>query len=200
MSEIKAEKLKDRPMSGEYEENSFGYNTNELFWVRFSNKNKAWIGKFALGFKPYNNEIIRISSEKFFIIAGGLGYMFNADKNVCKFITEDDCYESGRYIEKRKELVLTDGLRVFILDIVNNKIIWKSERMSWDGIIFDKVIGNKIEGLTNDLSEQWPNCKFILDLNTKKISANCDIPVDKNIIYPKVPILKRIKKWYNNLR
>lgn len=174
MKNVNYEILKEVPISGFYEEIYFGNDvSNDLLWVEFFDDKNYWIGKFEKGNVKQNNKII-INSENnlIFVLASGVFYIIDLNNKKSVFVAKNEMIEDFEFLKNKNKIILTDGLYLFILDLENKEIIWQSERISWDGVIFTKNIENKIEGFLNDLSEQKTNCKFVFDTNKREIIAN----------------------------
>jgi hypothetical protein len=64
---------------------------------------------------------------------------------------------------------LNDGLSIYFYDSSNLKLLWKSNRISWDGIKFTECKEGMIKGILNDLSPD--GCEFEFSINDKKLKT-----------------------------
>jgi hypothetical protein len=140
---------------------------NEGFVVRFFKSDGTnWVGNFKTGWTKYSNVFEIPDTDKIVVIASGQGYL----------ITPDQQKPLKTFGYAISEIVTTND-KIFVaaditdLEIINSDAtIWRSERISWDGIK-DLVIKDKIvSGLSFDPmhdSDEWVNFSFNLD--TKEI-------------------------------
>lgn len=137
------------------------------FVVRFFKSDGTnWVANFKTGRTKYSIAFEIPATGKIVVIAGGQGYIMTPDlqKPLQTFgyaITEVLTTYDKRFVAADN----TD------LEIINSDAtIWRSERISWDGIK-DLVVNDKIvSGLSFDpmyYSDEWVN--FSINLDTKEI-------------------------------
>jgi hypothetical protein len=139
---------------------------HEGFVVRlFRSDGTNWVANFKTGGTSYSSVFELPKTDIIVVIANGQGYTMTPDLQnpVNTFghsITEVISTNDGRLI----------GADITDLIVINSDAtIWRSERISWDGIKDLTLLDNIISGLAYDPmheSEEWVNFSFNLD--TKK--------------------------------
>ena len=163
--------ITSRPQSGLYEEIDFSY-SNDLLWVKFIEDDYTqWLGKFQLGWKPGKCKISSITNTSCVaILSGGIINIFDFNERQILTTSKRDFYEDIQYLKKLDVLVITDGISIEIADPLSLETIWESERVSWDGIKFDRHEERFIFGTLNDLSDDGANFEF--DATNRCLKAN----------------------------
>ncbi len=137
------------------------------FVVRFFREDGTdWVANFKTGWTKYSNVFEIPETNKIVVIANGQGYIMTPDQQkplktfgyaITEVITTND-----------KRFVAAD---ITDLEIINrDATIWRSERISWDGIKDLVVNDNIVSGFSFDPmhdSDEWVNFSFNLD--TKEI-------------------------------
>ena len=158
-------KIMDKlPKSGKFVELNFG-KTNNLLWLLFLNlkTGEQWIGKFDFGVRG-KNKVKIIKEDKVIILAKGNIYIFNCNiKSTCISL-EYDNYEEFEIELIKEQIIVSDGLCIFVYDITGN-LIHKTKRISLDGILMNKIENGVLYGRLNDMTSKWCNFKYILNQN-----------------------------------
>jgi hypothetical protein len=143
---------------------------SEGYIVKFKKSDGVeWVANFRPGWTNYNNIFDFPEHNIIVVFAGGQGYIMNPEEQKPKMtfgLTIKDVIQ----IED-KSLICSDGIHILILDNKTGEI-WKSDRISWDGIKDLKLVDNKISGQTYDptnSNQHWSD--FEIDLETKEISG-----------------------------
>lgn len=156
---IMPEPFREIPVSGMYEEHDFGEGS-ERRWIKFTDSQYGeWCGKFEPGDKPGHEKILWFpDSCDFFILADGRGYIVNADSRKLLARTQSDMLEDAVVVPTRDMVAVTNGLTVALFGRTGD--IWESERISLDGIGFDRVCDDRVIGKLNDLTDDWRDFSF----------------------------------------
>lgn len=142
-----AELVHEKPLAGLYEEKLFGSDLGNTLWVKFSDRYGIceWIGKFGTG----NSASARVDKvtdpDKFFISAGGYGYVVDATERTLlnhhfQPFTEDVVYDA-----KADRFIVADALRLRVIE--SGEVVWTSPRIAVDGIRSLKLHARQIIGL-----------------------------------------------------
>ena len=143
---------------------------SEGYVVRFfKSDNSSWVANFRPGWTNYYNIFDYPELKTVVVFAGGQGYIMSPDKEKPKYIfglTITDVLQTSN-----GSLVCSDGIGIIFLDKSNGQI-WRSERISWDGIIDleikDDILFGKAYDPTNS-NQEWSD--FSLNLLTKEIKG-----------------------------
>lgn len=103
-----------------------------------------------------------------FVLLGGLGYFVGVNDRKLVSKTECDYIESAIYNEPNKTIVASEGCSILLLK--GTKQIWRSKRISADGISFTSQQGDIIHGKLNDLTSE--GCEFNFNINTTEIISS----------------------------
>jgi len=165
---VKFEILKGLPAEGE-PALSFSVKGGELhaegFVVRFlPGDSRAWVGNFACGISGFSDVIPHPDGRRTLVIAGGQGYVIDAESRTL------DSTVGGGICEVLPApgidaLVLSNGL--WLEAHGRGGFLWRSTRISWDGIQDLRVTGPEIHGKSYapfPLSGVWSD--FRIDLAT----------------------------------
>lgn len=143
---------------------------SEGYVVKFKKTDgEEWIANFRPGWNQYN-KIFEFPKHNIIVVfAGGQGYIMNPDQqkplmtfglSVNDVIQKDD-----------GSLICSDDIHILILKNKTGEI-WKSERISWDGIKDLKLVDNKIQGQSFDpTNSNQPWSDFTLDYETKELKG-----------------------------
>ncbi|TMI62916.1 MAG: hypothetical protein E6H07_16065 [Bacteroidetes bacterium] len=134
----------------------------------FKDDGTNWVANFKTGWTKYRNVFEIPNTDKIVVIANGQGYIMTPaqQKPVSTFgyaITDLIPSNDGRFIA----VDITD-----LVIINNDATVWRSQRISWDGIEELNVNNNIVTGLSYDPmhdSDEWVNFSFNLD--TKEITG-----------------------------
>jgi len=136
----------EKPPSGAFEEILFGSDHGNTLWVRFSDKDGIveWIGKFGCGFSTVMRVTKAVEPDRFMVVAGGAAYLVDATRKTllnqhCEVYVQDIAYDPIR-----NHLVAGD---VRLRMIENGQEIWRSKRISTDGIYDMKIEGRVLSGM-----------------------------------------------------
>lgn len=137
----------------------------EGFVVRlFRSDGTTWIANFKMGETNYSSVFEIPKTNIIVVIANGQGYTMTPDlqKPLDTFghaITQVISTNDGR-------LVAADITNLVVIN--SDATIWRSERISWDGIKDLTLLDNIISGLAYDpkhVSDEWVNFSFNLETN-----------------------------------
>ncbi len=166
------EEFREVPTSGTYDERDFGEGDLRC-WIKFTDSQYVeWCGKFQPGAKPGHRRILWLPrSRDFFILADGRGYIVNADSRQLLAKTQSDMLDDAVVIPVRGVVAVTDGLTVGLFGRAGD--IWESERISYDGISFDRVCDDRVIGKLNDLTDDWRDFSFHVGERRIEATWNC---------------------------
>jgi hypothetical protein len=143
---------------------------SEGYIVKFKKSDgEEWVANFRQGWTNYNNIFDLPELNLIVVFAGGQGYIMNPEEQKPKMtfgLTIKDVIQ-----KEDRGLICSDGIHILLLDNKTGEI-WKSDRISWDGIKDLKLVDNKISGQTYDptnSNQHWSD--FELDLETKEIKG-----------------------------
>lgn len=164
---MEAELLHGPPISGKYEEHNFA-ESGDTIWVKFFDEEwLEWCGVFSPGWCSGSSVHKVPGKAEFLVLAGGQGYFVDPNKRKIISKTETDNIVAVIYITESEVFVVSDGLCVGIL--YGDKIEWRTNRISVDGIKFTRSQGVTVEGILNDLTEEGG--PFKLNVVTGEIEA-----------------------------
>ena len=103
----------------------------------------------------------------YLVIAGGQGYFVNPNTRKIVARTEWDDIQGILYNEASGKFVVTDGLRLAVLN--EEGVVWSGERISIDGINLIEQDGVVVKGVLNDLSTN--GCNFTFNIEKKELEA-----------------------------
>ena len=163
---------------------------------------EEWVANFKPCWTDFNKVFFFPEHKIVVVFAGGQGYIMNPDEQEPKMnfgLTIKDVIQN-----EDGSLICSDDIQILVLDNKTGEI-WKSDRISWDGIKDLKLIDNKVTGQTYDpTNSNQPWSDFELDLKTKEIKGgsfkeflgrNENLEVQENgIIREKIQIEK--KPWW----
>jgi hypothetical protein len=143
---------------------------SEGYVVRFFKSDGSnWVANFRPGWTNYYNIFDYPELKTVIVFAGGHGYIMSPDNEKPKYIfglTITDVLQTSN-----GSLVCSDGIGIHFFDNSNGQI-WRSERISWDGIIDleikDDILFGKAYDPTNS-NQEWSD--FSLNLLTKKVEG-----------------------------
>lgn len=146
------------PISGTIEELHF-YSDEDSVCVLFEDNNyDEYCGVFGGGFG--NKSDLAIKDNIAFIISNGQGYIFNIDNRLILHKTKCDHLVNVISFENEIKFVACSFTNIYIY---NSELIWQSNRVSSDGIIFEKVEKDHLYGKIYDFTK-WVD--FKLNLNS----------------------------------
>ncbi len=142
---------------------------NEGFVVRFfRNDGSNWIGNFKTGWTKYSDVFELPNTDKIIVIAYGQGYIMTTEEQR-PFAT------LGIGIAK---ILRTDNNRFIAADqtdltiIEADGIIWRTERISWDGFEDLTLKNNTVTGLSfGPMELNDTGVPFSFDLDTKELTG-----------------------------
>lgn len=165
------------PIYDKYEETIFGSGHN-LLWVLFAiNDDEKWIGKFESGAVKSNSKVLLCQDAiHCYILVNGNVFYVNALTKKGDFIIKDKDIEDMICIPDMNYLVITNGLSIMYFDVVKQDIIWKSKRISWDGVLFDSYTNGIIKGKLNDLGTEYCSCPFEFNVFEDMLTVKYAVP------------------------
>jgi len=163
-----AEIIYDRPLSGAFEEVSYGSDQSNFLWVKFSDKDGAgeWIGKFSAG-NCCGGLVIKMKEpDQFFIFAAGHAYIFDATNRIILSQSVHDEIRDIVFDPIRQVLITADLKNLYWMDW-SGKILF-SKQIAVDWISELKIEGNILTGLAcKDYGDDEQ--RFWFDLDSLKI-------------------------------
>ena len=170
-----AEVIYEKPMSGAFEEASFGSDKGNTLWVKFSDKDgiNEWIGKFGDEGQGARRVIKAGEPDRFVILAGRFAYLIDAtsrklagqyrEKNACDITY--DC---------QKNLLITADYTCLHWVNFEGKI-FATKKISVDGIHDLKIDDRVLSGLAYRNYDGGKQ-KFRFDLDKLEILGWEQIP------------------------
>lgn len=126
----------------------------------------AWVGSFARGFDT-NDLVTGVygwpDGISVGVVSAGYGYVVRANDPKSWARLQPMPITDVRVMPEHKLVMVADFTHIFAYG--SAKSIWKSERLSWDGITITKVATNHIFGIAWDASED-KEVEFALDVRT----------------------------------
>lgn len=164
-----AEVIYEKPLSGAFEEVSFGSDKGNTLWVKFSDKDGIveWIGKFSDGGSGSRRVVKITEPDRFFVSAGNFAYIIDATSRqlVSQYCEENVC--DITYDVPRKLLIVADYTQLRWVNFEGE--ILTSKSIGVDGIRDLKIEGRVLSGLAyrdyGDEKEQ----KFTFNLDKLEI-------------------------------
>ncbi|HVW20658.1 MAG TPA: hypothetical protein VHC86_05540 [Opitutaceae bacterium] len=141
-----AEIIDVKPFSGEFDEVLFGSDKGNTLWVKFADHDGAypWIGKFGTGHTTVMRVAKAIEPDRFFVTAGGFGYLVDATKRTLLNHHFPPYLAELAYDPGRDEFIAADvGLRIVSQGLQR----WASKRISVDWIRDLSVRGRSLWGV-----------------------------------------------------
>jgi hypothetical protein len=144
----------------------------EGFVVEFSPaEGQRWVGNFQPGLTGFSGVFHEPGTERLVVTASGKGYVIEPATRQC-------VREFGRQVEE--VLAVPEGTLIFSnglwLEALGPRgLVWKSRRLSWDGIDRLRLEGDRIEGLGLDvINDKW--LPFSVDLTNGEASGGACPP------------------------
>ena len=142
---------------------------SEGFVVRFHKKNGTdWVANFKQGFSEYCNVFQLSVGNKIIVIANGQGYIMSSEQQ-----TPLDTFGLAiTEVLKTDNEILVAADQTDLIIINNQGSIWRTARISWDGLKDIILEGNLVSGLSYDPmneAEEW--VKFSINLDTREIKG-----------------------------
>ncbi|MGZ3739275.1 MAG: hypothetical protein ACXVB9_07875 [Bdellovibrionota bacterium] len=140
----------------------------EGFVVKFfPGESREWVGNFAPGISPFSTAIAHPDQRRVLVIAGGQGYVIDAEKRKLDGVLGGGICEvlPAPGIEG---VIFSGGLALEAYGASGS--LWKSPRISWDGIKDLRITGPEIHGKSYapfPLSGMWSD--FRIDLATGEL-------------------------------
>jgi hypothetical protein len=128
----------------------------------FPRSGESWVGNFQRGWGgcdavfeyPEGTNIV-------IVVAGGQGYIVDPEARQC-METFGGSIESAHHVPELNAVVLGDGLWFEAMGPAG--LLWRSGRISWDGMCELNVDGLTLSGKAGDPDGRWT--PFTLDLRT----------------------------------
>jgi hypothetical protein len=141
----------------------------EGYVVKFyKNNGEEWVANFQLGWTNCSGVYQLGKEDVFLVLAYGAAYVIDPNQTIPLLIFGVDIIE---YVfSEVYGFVFARGTNICILG--NNKELWHSERISWDGIKELRVSGDIVTALSYDPMDdrdEW--VPFTLDLLTRTIDG-----------------------------
>lgn len=192
-----AEIVHEKPLDGAFEEKLFGSDRGNTLWVKFSDKYGVteWIGKFGTGSSSSSRVDKVIEPDRFFVSAGGFGYLVDATKRDLLNYHFQEFTQDIAYDAQSSRFVVADCVRLSILD--SGKVVWSSKRIALDGIRDLKVEGRVIRGLAVTGFEGEESI-FTFNLDTHEVKCPVDYSSWDNLLTnakKKEPWWQKFWRW-----
>jgi hypothetical protein len=79
-----------------------------------------------------------------FVIAGGVGWVVNAEHGMRAYQTEQNCLVTAMPIDGHPLVLVADWTRFYLYSL--ERIVWSSDRIALDGIRFDNTKNGIVNG------------------------------------------------------
>ena len=172
---------------------------SEGFPVRFYKSDGTnWVANFKTGWTSLYEVFDFPERDKTVVFAGGIAYIMSPDK-------EESLLTFGMTINKviqanNGSLLCADDISIVLLDNQNGEL-WRSERISWDGLKDLDLNGDVLHGYSytpvNSI-EEWS--EFTLNLKSKELTGGSyNISMSENPTIPKVRLDKQntYESWWH---
>lgn len=134
----------------------------EGFVVRFgANGANEWVGNFQPGVGGRNGVFEDPNGTALIVIAGGQGHIVDPTSRQCS-ATFGAQIQSAFEIPDRKMIIFGNGLWFEAIDA--SGLVWRSDRISWDGMRDITIDGLTLAGEAFDISDNW--VPFELDITS----------------------------------
>ena len=169
---MKFEILPGLPATGLMHENFSASGTgkhSEGIVVRFfSNDNSSWVGNFQPGLGGATSVINHPDGLNLIVFAEGQAYVI--DPSTKKLKTEfGGCIQDIFELSEDHALILGDGLHFERVE-KTGAMLWRTKRISWDGMQNVRIEGDKILGEAfTPLENKW--LPFSVDLYTGEVDG-----------------------------
>jgi hypothetical protein len=178
---------------------------SEGFVLRlFKSDGTSWVANFRPGWTKYSKVFDFPTHKSVVVIAGGQGYIMSPDDEKPKLtfgLTLTDVLQTDN-----GSLVCANNTDIIFLDNSTGQL-WRSERISWDGIKDLKIIDDILYGKTYEAQssiDEWS--AFSINLKTKEIEGgswrnflkeNSHLEVGNNgLVREKVTTTVTKKPWW----
>jgi hypothetical protein len=132
----------------------------EGFVVRLgADAKNEWVGNFQPGLGGWSGVFEHPNGTELIVIASGQGYIVDPNSRKCS-ITFGGQIESAFKIPDRKMIIFGNGLWFEAFDASGP--VWRSDRISWDGMRNLTIDGLTLAGEAYDISDNW--VPFELDI------------------------------------
>ncbi len=127
------EVLRNPPISGSVSEHYYDA-YGACTFVRFESEvDEAWVGVFGNGsVTTHSNAIPYSNGSNVFVIAGGQGYIVDANTKLLIHKTKNDYFVSGIAVPSRDFVIVSDFTDLYAFSAQD--ILWRSDRVAADGI------------------------------------------------------------------
>ena len=142
-----AEFLPFAPVSGTIPEVHFDSDIQEKefwLWVKFTNPDdeQSWAGCFRGGFFSFNRLLVMASIDDALVVAGGQGYWVSLQERVVRF--QHRFIAAAASVPRKGLVAVADFVCVALLAATG--LVWRTRRVSLDGITFKEVSDRLIVG------------------------------------------------------
>ncbi|NID09537.1 hypothetical protein [Fibrivirga algicola] len=134
----------------------------------FKSDGNTWVANFNLGWTDFSEVFDFPATDITVVIAGGSGYVMN--RNFTKPIATFEATITAALMVTKQEIIAATDTDIVIINAEGQ--LWKSERISWDGIKDLYMEGEVLHGKSYDPMEdndEWVG--FALNLTTKKVTG-----------------------------
>ncbi|MDB5721668.1 MAG: hypothetical protein JWP15_2286, partial [Alphaproteobacteria bacterium] len=142
---------------------------SEGFVVEFNSDGEKWVGNFAYGWGDGPNSVhTQLGAHSVFVVAEGAGYLIDAaTRNLIRELGPD--LQMVLFLEDIRAFVVSDGLGFEAFDAL--RTVWRSRRVSWDGIRDLSYKGRVMSGEAYDPTCAGDWLPFSLDLITVEVTG-----------------------------
>jgi len=168
-----AEVIYEKPLSGDFQEASFGSDLGNTLWVKFSDKNgiHEWIGKFADCGRGMRRVIKAVEPDVFFVSAGDFIYLVDATNRKTLNFFYGDQVNDAIYDPLTKCFIIADCVRLRLVEA--GERVWSSKRVALDGIRDLKLKGRVVSGLAL-VGFEGKEKSFTFNLDTREVKCEAD--------------------------
>jgi hypothetical protein len=130
------------------------------FVVRFrAGDDDGWVGNFQPGLSGYSGVLYHPNGTELIVTAGGQAYVVDPISRKCSS-TFGARIESAFEIPERNMIIFGNGLWFEAINEAGR--VWRSDRISWDGMRNLAIQGSTLAGEAYDISGAW--MPFNLDI------------------------------------
>jgi hypothetical protein len=118
----------------------------------FPDSERSWIGNFQRALTKFDAVFEHPDNFSLGVIAGGECYVINPDKKECSEYF-GGWFQSLRAIPEKHLVIL--GTPIDFIALGSSGVLWKSSRLSWDGIRNVRLDGEELFGEVCCLDDTW---------------------------------------------
>ena len=155
-----ADIIRERPVSAIPEVAFDAY--GNCLWVLFEDDEYCqWCGIFGAGDLHYEGKLQNLKNDEFMLLVAGRLYRVAVNDRSLRFASEERMLTDAVYDGQRDLIIACDWTNLLCYNV--NGLKWRSKRVSFDGITFERVDEDCVYGTVNDLSDDGASFTLWLD-------------------------------------